>query len=167
MSKEHKHGFFAGAAVGAAIGGAVALLFAPKAGKELRADIARKAKNVNDELDIKIKEAKKRASEMNGDAKTRQLELIEKAEVLRAKLLERSAELSKSSKKVTKVAARETEKMIEQGKVLASQLDVYKTGATKDASKFMKSATRSASRVMRAAQKEIQKDAAKVTPKKK
>jgi gas vesicle protein len=160
-------GFFKGAVVGGLIAGTAALLFAPKAGKELRADIARKIGELNNDLDQKIKEAKKRASQMDGDAKVRQLELIEKAEVLRATLIQRSNEFSKSGKKITKVAAQETQKLIDQGKELAAQLDQYKTGATKDASKFMKKATTSASKVMMTAKNEIKKDTTKPKPKKK
>lgn len=157
-----RRGFFRGVILGGAVAGGLALLFAPKAGKELREDIARKARNMSDDLDDKLKQAKKNASKLDGSAKARQLEMIERAEMLRAKLMQRSQEFSKSGKKVTKLAANETQKLIEQGKVLTAQLDQYKSGAAKDASKFVKNATRSASRVMKAAQKEVGKDAAKL-----
>ena len=79
-------GFIAGAAIGAAIAGAAALLFAPKAGKELREDIANKAKEVSKDLDQKIAKAKKDAEGMSGDAKAKKLEAIKRAEQLKAEL---------------------------------------------------------------------------------
>ena len=47
--------FITGAAIGAAVAGTLALLFAPKAGKELRDDIANKAKEISLDMDVKIK----------------------------------------------------------------------------------------------------------------
>lgn len=92
-------GFFAGAAIGAVIAGAAALLFAPKAGKELREDIAKKAKEVSRDLDVKIAKAKKDAEGLGGDAKAKKLEAIARAEKLKAELGQRSQEFSKSGKK--------------------------------------------------------------------
>ena len=44
-------GLFKGAVIGAAVAGTLALLFAPKAGKELREDISKKAKELSGDLD--------------------------------------------------------------------------------------------------------------------
>lgn len=159
-------GFIAGAAIGAAIAGAAALLFAPKAGKELREDIANKAKEVSKDLDQKIAKAKKDAEGMSGDAKAKKLEAIKRAEQLKAELGIRSQEFSKSGKKVTRVAARETDKMIQEGKVLISQLDEYKDSAAKDTKKFVKKAGTASGRVVRSASKEFQKVTNKPKPKK-
>ena len=77
-----KGGFLKGAAIGAAVAGTFALLFAPKAGKELREDIANKAKDISKDLDEKIKQSKKDAAKLQGDAQKKKLEMIEKAEVI-------------------------------------------------------------------------------------
>lgn len=160
MSRKHG-GFFAGAAIGAVVAGVTALLFAPKAGEELREDIAKKAKEVSMDLDSKIAKAKKDAEGLSGDAKDKKLQSIEKAEALKASLIQKSQEFHKSGKKVTRVAARETDKMIQEGKVLISQLDEHKAEAAKDTKKFVKKASNASGRVMRVASKEIKKDVKK------
>lgn len=160
MSKRRK-GFFAGAAFGAVVASIATLLFAPKAGKELRADIARKASEVSNDLDKKIAKAKKDTEGLNGEAKEKQLRLIKKAEELKFTLKERSKDFSKSSKKITRVVARETDKMIQDGKALLFQLDEHKHSAMKDARKFIKKAGTAGGRVARSASKELQKDLGK------
>lgn len=157
MSKRHG-GFFAGAAIGAVIAGTAALLFAPKAGEELREDIVKKAKEVSQELDRKIAKAKKDAEGMTGDARAKKLQSIQKAEQLKVMLTERRKDFTKSGKKVTRVAARETDKLIQEGRILINQLDEHKSGAVKDTQKFVKKASKSGAKVVRAASKEMNKE---------
>lgn len=151
-------GFVAGAAIGAAIAGGLALLFAPKAGKELREDIAIKAHEVSTDLDAKIKQAKIDIDILTGNDKDKRLELINQAEDLKLALTTKSAEFGKSSKKVTRVAAHETDKMIQDGKALVVELNSYKTDALKDTKKFTQKATKSGDKVIKAASAEIKKD---------
>ncbi len=151
-------GFITGAAIGAAIAGGLALLFAPKAGKELRQDIAIKAHEVSTDLDAKIKQAKIDIEILTGNDKDKRLELINQAEDLKLALTTKSAEFGKSSKKVTRVAAHETDKMIQDGKALVVELNSYKTDALKDTKKFTQKATKSGDKVIKVASTEIKKD---------
>jgi len=54
MNNENLKGFGVGILVGLVIGGAVALLYAPKSGKELRSDIKVKAKKVASDVRAKL-----------------------------------------------------------------------------------------------------------------
>ncbi len=56
--------FFKGFLIGGAIGAAFALLFAPKSGSELRADIRRKSRELYDETEEKLGELKGQAAEI-------------------------------------------------------------------------------------------------------
>ena len=151
-------GFVAGAAIGAAIAGGLALLFAPKAGKELREDIAIKAHEVSTDLDTKIKQAKIDIDILTGNDKDKRLELINQAEDMKLALTTKSSEFGKSGKKVTRVAAHETDKMIQDGKALVVELNSYKTDALKDTKKFAQKATKSGDKVIKVASTEIKKD---------
>ena len=70
MGKKSSAGKFAlGAAVGAALGAVGGLLFAPKSGKETRADIAKKAGEAKDFTVKKAGEVREFAGEKFDDAK--------------------------------------------------------------------------------------------------
>jgi len=56
--------FLKGVFIGSAIGAALALLFAPKSGNELRADIRRKSRELYDETEEKVGEWKAEAAEV-------------------------------------------------------------------------------------------------------
>lgn len=58
-AKSFIKGLATGAVVGAAIGVATGLLTAPKSGKELRKDLADYAKNMRNDVEKMLKEAKK------------------------------------------------------------------------------------------------------------
>jgi gas vesicle protein len=156
-----KKGFLAGAAIGAAIAGGLALLFAPKAGSELRSNIAKKANDLSKDLDLKIAKAKKEALKLKGEAKTNRLKAIGRAENIKKTLEDKSHEFGVSGKKVTKVAAREADKLIQEGKVLLSELDAQGSIAYKDAKKYAKKAGKSAQKVAKAAKKELKSNKAK------
>ncbi len=159
-----KSRFMAGVAFGATVAGGIALLFAPKAGEELRGDIAMKADEISKALDKKIVMAKNQATSLSGDARASKLELIAKAELLKNNLADRGQEFSKSKKKITKIAAREADKMIQEGKALIGLLDVHSISAMTDVKKFTTKASRATDKVIQAATKEVQKDIAKFSP---
>lgn len=79
-------GVLIGLLAGGAIGAIVALLYAPKSGKELRADIREKAGDLMDDAEKALNEAKNRAGEIMSEAKHRSEQLItdakKKAETL-------------------------------------------------------------------------------------
>lgn len=149
--------FLVGAAVGAAIAGGLALLFAPKAGKELRQDIADSAKSLSKDLDLKIAKAKKDALKLSGEAKIKKLEAIDRAVSLKKMLEMKSQEFSKSGKKVTKLAAREADKLIQDGKALLKEMDVYGADVYKGTKKYAKKAGKSATKIAKSAKKEFTK----------
>ncbi len=76
-------GFLAGGTIGAAL----ALLFAPKSGKELREDIRSKTDNCFDEADKYVEEAKVKAKELINEGKKRSDKLINDAKVKSDELL--------------------------------------------------------------------------------
>lgn len=65
MNEEHKGGFLAGVVIGAIIGAAIALLYAPETGEKTRKLITKKAK----ELKEKGLEASKKANKVIKEAK--------------------------------------------------------------------------------------------------
>jgi gas vesicle protein len=75
MAKGLIVGFLAGGIVGAVL----ALLYAPKTGRELRADIKGKAKDVIDVADDYIMKAKSKASEIVNEGRSRSESLISEA----------------------------------------------------------------------------------------
>jgi len=96
--------FLAGTVIGAAIGAVLGLLFAPKSGKELRANIAERAEEMKKKMEVKRAEMKM---------------LAEKAKV-RGKKLSRSAaqkakELYEEAKAEYEEAKEEYEKMAKKG----------------------------------------------------
>ena len=86
-------GFFTGSLVGAV----VALLYAPKSGKELRGEIKEKSGEFFDEAEEYIEKAKTRASQLINDGK-------KKSEVLVADAKEKVDALLKEAEKVLKDA---------------------------------------------------------------
>jgi gas vesicle protein len=75
MAKGLVVGFISGAIVGAVVG----LLFAPKAGKELRADIREKAGDLAEEAEEYIQKARAKATELINEGKKRSNDLISDA----------------------------------------------------------------------------------------
>jgi gas vesicle protein len=69
-------GFLAGSAIGAVL----ALLYAPKSGKEFRADIRQKTGDILEDAETYARTARERASEVMGDAKRRSDQLISDAQ---------------------------------------------------------------------------------------
>ncbi len=65
-------GLFIGFLLGSAVGGAIALLYAPESGKRLRSDISEKTNEL-------IKEGKKKSNELWNDAKEKAESTLESA----------------------------------------------------------------------------------------
>lgn len=108
-------GFFKGVIIGGIVGSVAALLYAPKKGEEMRADIKNKLDTANTELSHKLQEAKKSAGP---EAK----ELITKGEQLQRDISSRSAELAKSGSKISSVAIVEAKNLAAKAKELANDL---------------------------------------------
>ena len=81
-------GLIIGLLAGSAIGAVVALLYAPKSGKELRADIREKADSLLEEAEGYMQVAKSKASAMVTDAKKRSDQLISDAQKKAQSLIE-------------------------------------------------------------------------------
>jgi gas vesicle protein len=81
-------GLIIGLLAGGAVGALVALLYAPKSGRELRADIKEKADGLIDGADQYLSVAKSRAGEIVSDAKKRSDQLITDAKHKADSLLE-------------------------------------------------------------------------------
>jgi len=75
MAKGLMIGFIAGSAIGAI----VALLYAPKSGKEMRADIKEKAGDLKDEVAEKLNLARAKAVDIVNEGKRRSEDIITEA----------------------------------------------------------------------------------------
>jgi len=81
-------GFVIGLLAGGAIGALVALLYAPKTGKDFRADLREKADDLMDNAEGYMEAAKSKASEMVSNAKKKSDYLISEAHKKAHSLLE-------------------------------------------------------------------------------
>ncbi|MGQ9799174.1 MAG: YtxH domain-containing protein, partial [Ignavibacterium sp.] len=86
-------GFLIGFLAGGAIGAAIALLFAPKSGKELRADIRQKSEEYLDDTERYIYEAREKARELINEGKKMSEKIINDAK-------QKSQEIIKDAEKV-------------------------------------------------------------------
>jgi gas vesicle protein len=104
--------FFKGFLIGGAIGAVAALLFAPKSGTELRADIRRKSREVYDETEEALGEWKTQAAEVVEQGKRQ-------AEALRAQAEAKIAEArAKAEQLVAEGRAKARDLIDEGGKVV-------------------------------------------------
>ncbi len=104
-----KKGLLIGFLAGGAIGAILALLYAPKSGKELRNDIRSKTDDYLDDAEKFIAEAKVKASEMINEGKRRSEKLIVDAK-------NKSGELMKDAEKIFNEAKTKASTTIHQGK---------------------------------------------------
>jgi gas vesicle protein len=72
-------GLLIGFIAGSAIGAIVALLYAPKSGKEMRADIKVKANDLKDEVADKLRQARSKAVDIINEGKRRSDDIITEA----------------------------------------------------------------------------------------
>jgi len=104
-------GFLIGILAGGAVGAVVALLTAPKSGRELRADIKMKSEEYLDEAEKYLTEAKDKARELINEGKKKSERIIHDAR-------SKSEDILKDAEKVIKDAKVKT-------------TDVYNTGKEK------------------------------------
>ena len=128
-------GLLIGFLTGGIVGAAVALLYAPKSGKELRSDIKGKADDLLDEAEKYLDVAKEKATHIYNDGKKKSDLLISEAKV-------KADELIKDAEKVFTEAKEKAGQAISTGKeTVATESDkiknAFKAGvdAYKDAKK--------------------------------
>ena len=111
MSQENGYvkGFFIGLLAGGAIGAIVALLYAPKSGKELQKDIKNKTDEYYDETEKFISDAKVKAKDMMNEGKKRWEQLIANAK-------SKSEELLKNAERIFTEAKSKTGSIVSTGK---------------------------------------------------
>ncbi len=107
MSHDNNSGksFLVGLLAGGAIGALVALLFAPKSGRELRADLKLKGEEYLDEAEKYISEAREKARELINEGKKRSEKIISEAK-------SKSQELIKDAEKIINEAKEKTSEVI-------------------------------------------------------
>ena len=86
-------GFVAGLFAGGVIGASLALLYAPKSGKELRADLKEKADHLIDDADEYLQAAQAKAGQIVSEAKKRSDQLITDAKTKAGTALEEGTRL--------------------------------------------------------------------------
>jgi gas vesicle protein len=106
--------FIVGFLAGGAIGALVALLFAPKSGKELRADLKLKGEEYLDEAEKYISEAREKAKELINEGKKRSEKIISDAKM-------KSQEIIKDAEKII------TEAREKAGEVIANAKEKIET----------------------------------------
>jgi gas vesicle protein len=111
MSQDNGYvkGLFIGLLAGSAVGALVALLYAPKSGKELRKDIKTKTDEYYDETEKFIADAKVKAKDMMNEGKKRSEQLIASAKV-------KSEELLKNAERIFTEAKSKTGSIVSTGK---------------------------------------------------
>ncbi|MDT3696619.1 MAG: YtxH domain-containing protein [Ignavibacterium sp.] len=102
-------GFFIGFLAGGTVGAIIALLTAPKSGKELRADIKSKSEEYLDEAEKYLAEAKDKARELINEGKKKSERII-----LDAK--SKSEDILKDAEKIFKDAKVKTTEAFQAGK---------------------------------------------------
>jgi gas vesicle protein len=116
-------GLIVGLLAGGAVGALVALLYAPKSGRELRADIKEKADDFMEGAEEYISAAKSRAGEIVSEAKKRSDQLITDAKRKADSLLE-------DADKIISNARDKAAPVVEEGSRIKSAvkagLDAYK-----------------------------------------
>ncbi len=125
-------GLLIGFLTGAAVGSIIALLFAPKSGKELREDIKNKSQDFIEDADKYISNAKDKASQLINEGKKKSEKLVadtkEKVETL---LNEAEKILSEAKDKAGNVVSTGKEKIEKEGERLKTALkagmEAYKT----------------------------------------
>jgi gas vesicle protein len=100
MSEEKKSStnFIWGFIAGGAIGAILALLYAPKSGKDLREDIRKKTSHLMSEADEYFDVAKAKTLDLMNEAKKKSEDLITKTKIKAESLLEESNELLSKAK---------------------------------------------------------------------
>ncbi len=98
MSDKSSKSFFYGFLAGGIIGAAIALLYAPKTGKETRESLKKNAQKVMGEADEYIELAKNSVSDVINEAKRKSEDLVSHAKKQAQSLIEESEELLSKAK---------------------------------------------------------------------
>lgn len=125
-------GLLIGFLTGAAVGSILALLFAPKSGKELRDDIKTKSQDFIEDADLYIVKAKDKASQLINEGKKKSEKLVaETKEKVDTLLGEAEKILSEARDKAGNVAHQGKEKIEKESERLKTAIkagmDAYKT----------------------------------------
>lgn len=118
-------GFMKGLLIGGIVGSVVALLFAPKSGKETQADLKRKARSMKHDLDAmleqmqldlvgRIDNLKDVAKDLQGEARVESEGLIRRAELLKS-------DLAKSATNVSRAGAEAKDEVVTNAKHLLTE----------------------------------------------
>jgi gas vesicle protein len=101
MSDESKlaKGMLIGFLSGAVVGGVLALLYAPKSGKELRTDLRRKTEEITEDVEEYLRDAQSKAKELINEGKERSSQLISDAKVKAEDLLHNAEQIMTDAKK--------------------------------------------------------------------
>jgi gas vesicle protein len=110
MSNDNSNkGLLVGFLAGGVIGAIVALLYAPKTGRELRENLMNKSDEYYDDVEKYFSEARDKAKELINDGKRKSEKLISEAKV-------KSEELLKDAERIFKDAKSKTEGYVTKGK---------------------------------------------------
>ncbi len=122
-------GLFLGFLGGTAVGAILALLYAPKSGKELRADLREKADDLLEEAEGQIEAAKSKASEIVTEAKKRSEHLVTDA-------ARKAQTLLQDADKVLTGARQKGTHIVEEGgrlkDAVKAGVDAYKTERSRE-----------------------------------
>lgn len=134
MGRHHSDGFFKGVIVGSLVGGVIALLLAPKSGKETQAELKRRARSMKSDIDTtvaelqqdlggKIDNLKSVAKELKGEALVESQELIRRAEVLKTDLQHSASGLAKTGAGAKDEAVDSAKRLVGEGSAVLSELE--------------------------------------------
>ncbi len=135
MAREENNlgkGLLIGFLTGAAVGSIIALLFAPKSGKELRADIKNKSQEFMEDADTYLANAKDKATELINEGKKKSERLVAEAKVKVDSLLDEAEKiLTEAKDKATNFAQTSKDKIERESEKLKSAVkagvDAYKS----------------------------------------
>jgi len=133
MSRDNNisKGLLIGFLTGGIVGAAIALLYAPKSGKELRGDIKAKADEYMNDAEAHLEVAKEKAVEIINDGKKKGEKLISEAKVKADELLKETEKIFDQAKqKTTDVVSSSKETITEESSRLKTAfkagMDAYK-----------------------------------------
>lgn len=101
MSSDKNKGLFLGFLVGGAIGAILALLYAPKSGRELRRDIKEKADGYIEDAEKYVSDAKEKAKNLINEGKKKSEKIIDEAKTKSEAILKDAEKLFKDVKQKT------------------------------------------------------------------
>ncbi len=91
-------GLLVGFISGAVVGGVLALLYAPKSGKELRQDLKKKSEELADDVEVYLRDAQSKAKTLINEGKEKSAHLISDAKVKAEGLLKEAEQVLADAK---------------------------------------------------------------------